>query len=917
MSNYLTEAFKKLTLLEEEVFNADAEGIEKFKAFEDEDNEAEEVVDIIDPDAEEEDELKDDYVGKAILDCCVCHSKIYKDKEDVIIDEEGDLANVEEECPFCFSNDGFKVVGEVAPFDKEEVEVKAENEDGDEEEVKVEVKDEEEKNESLKKAKRNKKSLKEDLSYGEIVAISDEWEKFKERTGRSDADAAWEFIETECEGVYDTDEEREEIFSYISTLEEGCHGRKGNKQRKINEAEEKITADNIKEVAQGITELFKDENGNKSEKAKLASGIIKAIPSDYADDLIKMFSEKFGEKKIPEQVKSRAKSEDVDISKFKTYGDMIQSYINDEKVQKGAKAAILTVMAIVSFIEPTPIGEIITAIITLIPANVLLKVLLAVNFPVATLLSYAAKKKYGAKDEGLIGDIINKGISNSPAGMLLGSDNKDEGLIGDAISNAMRFSPVGNILGENDERDDIDAIADDKKERAKAILNRLKDDADSDKDYQLKKHGLKEPRQEACGKSVKKKYKKMDEDKTSERDRIDATADDRKEAAKRALRRKLDDADSIRDERRASAKKSFRKAQDDADADRDERLKRKGLKESDKPAAISIEDAQKWVDYDMERYGRISAVTNRDIRKAGFQIIKDDHGDYEVTAGKYESLNEAPYYALEPRYDARQSFYGKAHVDTGDNDDKNRLYSYDTLVAEIKDGNPVVYGTYSQTTLRHIKDWLKQNGFKAETARQIMNDYGVKNESIETLSIDTGDQVIDVSARDKEIEEKVETEAETIKPVNDEMKREIEDNSEVEDTESDIEVGVDEFEDETFDEIGESFLKRSYNNIKEYKTTGHKLRGNKLKLEGVITFKSGNKKKTSFVFESKDITRDGKARFIGENLQICNGKKAFVLTGNLKESKFLPESLSYDFNAKDAKTGETKRVFGTVSKKRK
>ena len=33
MSNYLTEAFKKLTLLEEEVFNADAEGIEKFKAF--------------------------------------------------------------------------------------------------------------------------------------------------------------------------------------------------------------------------------------------------------------------------------------------------------------------------------------------------------------------------------------------------------------------------------------------------------------------------------------------------------------------------------------------------------------------------------------------------------------------------------------------------------------------------------------------------------------------------------------------------------------------------------------------------------------------------------------------------------------------------------------------------------------------
>jgi hypothetical protein len=67
---------------------------------------------------------------------------------------------------------------------------------------------------------------------------------------------------------------------------------------------------------------------------------------------------------------------------------------------------------------------------------------------------------------------------------------------------------------------------------------------------------------------------------------------------------------------------------------------KKSLKESDKPAATSIEDAQKWVDYDMKKYGRISGRTNRLVKKAGFQIIKDDHGDYEVTAGKFESVNE-------------------------------------------------------------------------------------------------------------------------------------------------------------------------------------------------------------------------------------------------------------------------------------
>ena len=88
-----------------------------------------------------------------------------------------------------------------------------------------------------------------------------------------------------------------------------------------------------------------------------------------------------------------------------------------------------------------------------------------------------------------------------------------------------------------------------------------------------------------------------------------------------------------------------------------------------------------------------------------------------------KELTEEPVYELSPRYDSRKSFYGKAQVDTGDKGDKNKLYSYGTLVAEIKDGKPVVYDTYSSTTLRHIKDWLRQNGFKAESSKQIIQDY--------------------------------------------------------------------------------------------------------------------------------------------------------------------------------------------------
>ena len=164
-------------------------------------------------------------------------------------------------------------------------------------------------------------------------------------------------------------------------------------------------------------------------------------------------------------------------------------------------------------------------------------------------------------------------------------------------------------------RDDIDADRDNKVERAKKTFGRIRDDADADKDYKLKKDNLEE---------------------SSKRDDIDADADDKKEKAEDELEKKIDDIDADKDEKKDTAKKDFEKAEDDADADRDEKLKKEDLKESDKPAAISIEDAQKWVDYDMEKYGRISMRTNRLVRRAGYQIVKDDHGDYEVIVGHYE-----------------------------------------------------------------------------------------------------------------------------------------------------------------------------------------------------------------------------------------------------------------------------------------
>lgn len=492
--SYLLEAFKAFDDLKEDVFDITvADGLEKAKEYDDEiiDDVSTEV--IIDPLAADEEEIKDSYVGKAILKCSICQSMIYKDPEEVIIDEEAELANVGESCPYCQSEDGYYIIGEVAEYCPE---------------------------------------------------CHEESEEDKEEDKLED----------------DSDEEEVEV-----------------------EESEEVEEDD------GIDESIKTRR------------------------------------------KVRVKKDD-NLS---------------EATKRGGKSNVQKVMCVL------------------------------------------------------------------------------------------------DSLKESSKRDDIDADSDDKKELAKDDFEKAKDDADSDRDYKLKKNDL---------------------------------------------------------------------------------------KESDKPAAISIEDAQKWVDYDMEKYGKISDRTNRLIKKAGFQILKDDHGDYEVAAGKYdESLKED---------------FERVDIET----DREKM----SMTAD-KDGK------------------------------------------------------VTVTTEPKEEEIK---NSEVIEPVSDEVKAQF---KVTEEEPEEIEYDFDEFEESDFDELGESYLKRVYENVKSFKTTQGAINGNKLKLEGLITFKSGKQAKTNFVFESYKATKTGKLKFIGENKQFAKGKKSFTLSGRADGKKLVCESLTYSYVGKSS-DGTSKKLYGTVRK---
>jgi hypothetical protein len=83
---------------------------------------------------------------------------------------------------------------------------------------------------------------------------------------------------------------------------------------------------------------------------------------------------------------------------------------------------------------------------------------------------------------------------------------------------------------------------------------------------------------------------------------------------------------------------------------------------------------------------------------------------------------------LKPKYDTKNSFYNKATVINRDN--KLILVSYNTEVAYIINNRAYVYNTYSSTTLRHIKEFLKQNNFKAIDKKQILKDYAIKQDEV-------------------------------------------------------------------------------------------------------------------------------------------------------------------------------------------
>lgn len=192
-------------------------------------------------------------------------------------------------------------------------------------------------------------------------------------------------------------------------------------------------------------------------------------------------------------------------------------------------------------------------------------------------------------------------------------------------------------------------------------------------------------------------------------------------------------------------------------------------------------------------------------------------------------------------------------------------------------------------------------------------------EEFETVEVATEDQKVTLDADDdgkltieaEPVKDTVE-EAEVLAPVPTDVADTIEETEESPWPEDEVDYDVEDFDSDSFDELGEAYLKAVYENVNSYKTTDVSSQGNTLVVEGLIKFNSGKMKPTKFVFEAKTATKNNKLRFIGENKNITRGRKAFTLTGTLNENKsFITERFNYNYMTKN-ESGKSTRIYGTL-----
>lgn len=878
MEKLYENAFKVLNLLEEEDFELDAIEDNELKDFLD--DEEEETVDIIDPMAEDEEDVKDSYMDKVVLECSVCHSLIYKDPSEIVEDEESEdgLVNTGDECPYCMSTDGYKIVGQIAPYETTDVTVEVEPKDEEEGEEEVEVEDDtEEVTESFKR-KRARKNLTEAFAEPSRIVIR---ASGPQNYSKQRLNSYIKNIVNNCtfkpEILYDAEDTvtvtipgRQDWINKLSDMYE-----ESAESNVIIDLGESLKNSNVRKSLKESDNdpLLISSNGNFILVNSSGVGI-----NDTPWNGLEVISRKNARKHVVEiRLDSNFPKFEGDPVHFKYWPDSVSVTHGNRMTRdtlQDTKEYILVLQEAIDFSKMVSdfiknndewnaevsynknFGESLNFKTMPIPKNGATFAFRAtVDEPeISRLLQKKDLKFSKVDDNGTIVWLIGYGDTDHiatyvPSTKTLYTDSRE----------LFRESYMTNeSLNEDTKYRDL---------YFGGINFKLKDAEDKKMAKQLIDSTF-------GGMDIEGGFFKINKTKSG------------------YLLKYFGNIGSIYYEE--YFKDFIRK------------MKSAGIEITYEP-----------------KYSELELIFNR---KDHIDSLEDEQKVQAFLNSKNESLDEAFDINSMSRIkliDAIDEFYREDEIDNYIIDDKTMEDILDENGASEDDSDPDegLYYSMSNEQLKNvfqiIRNYLKTrdedeyNSYSSDIYSMFKLKRGWVDESLENLDIETEHDKIHIEA-----EEKTDDSEEMIVPIDPEVEDEIEDNSELVDSEEEPnqeDVDIEEFDEESFDELGESFLKKHYSNVSSFKTTKIFDSGNNLFVEGLITFNSGSKKNTSFKFTPSTI-RNNKVKFFGENLQINNGKKAFKLNGRLDNNKLIAESLTYNYIAKNQKN-ESKRVSGTVSLK--
>lgn len=334
--------------------------------------------------------------------------------------------------------------------------------------------------------------------------------------------------------------------------------------------------------------------------------------------------------------------------------------------------------------------------------------------------------------------------------------------------------------------------------------------------------------------------------------------------------------------------------------------------------------------YERDRYNSLKADKSTNTGHKGVSYSGGDYYSESIDEGIFDRFKKVCYGDIKDTHNrtsvkAKDLKKGDLAYETSLNSKfpDDFPLSYITKIKLNKDGTLDIH--YNSTTNVGVDPEENYVVFTPKT-----NNNESLNEDINNISVDTDDSHMELSQDDtgkvtvttEPISSTPSAEGEVVTPLTDENEEallngdenseETSDDSEGDET-SEVDLEIEDFDEESFDDLGEQYFREAYTNVETFRTLNVTETNEGLLVEGVIRFASGNDKKTSFIFESHTIDKDNKVKFIGENKELNTGKGAFTVTGKINESKLIVESLHYNYESKN-KDGNVNRISGLVKR---